>query len=851
MFKAAWKSLLGRKIRLLMSAFSIVLGIAFVSGSLIFTNLLGDSFDQILTGSIADVNVAAATSDTGTDAPDPAVAAVMDPDLVERISQVDGVAEATGSVTSSAIYALDKDGKVLAFGGAPGIGQNYFETPASGGKPGIGIVEGQAPDADDEVALDPATLARGGYAVGDELEVATPFDGVRTYRIVGTATFGGGGTAGASYLFFSTAEAQELFMDGQDAFNGVWVATEPTADVEQVTDAIAELLPAGVEAVSGPEQAEALEERLNVGLSFVNTFLLVFAAIALLVAALLILNTFSILVAQRSKELALFRALGAKRTQVRNSVLFEAAVIGLLGASVGIVAGWLLCWGIAISLRVIGLDLGSVVPQLTPQAIIASYVLGLGITMVAAWMPARKASATRPVEAMTAAAASGPEGIGVGVMIGFAALQLGAAGIVCGLWLDVPEPLAWVGIGCALVLVGLVLTAAVVGRPVVWLFGRLYRVVFGEVGRMAELNSLRQPRRTAATAATLMIGLSLVTTVAILADSTTTSLRAGLTESQRGDFLVTPVNFMPFDRAVAEEAETIDGVRAVWTYARTASVFGEERVPIVGTTPEGLADGTATEVLAGRLNPDDNSVLLSHEASRELDLPMGMTFRLPTVTGDTVELLVSGIYDEGTTGALFSHMIVNLETYAQLGDARVVDQIKVELADGADPDGVRKALDEATAELPTVVVTDNDEYADTLVSQFDQAFGIIYALLALAIVISVLGIVNTLGLSVFERTREIGLLRAVGMTRPQLRRLVTLESVIVAVLGSFLGVLLGLLFGVVLVEMLRDSGITHLGIPSGQLAVFLGLAVVFGIIAAFGPARRASGMNVLQAIAEE
>lgn len=852
MFKAAWKSLLGRKLRLLMSAFSIVLGIAFVAGSLIFTNLLGNSFDQIFSGSIADVNVAAASSDeesSGTT--ESGTPAVVDADLVQRIEEVDGVAQATGTISSFAVHALDSEGKVIAFAGAPGIGQNFFTTPAAGGEPGMTIVDGRAPEADDELAIDPTTLARGGYAVGDELDVATPFDGVRSYTIAGTATFGGGGSAGASYLFFTTTEAQELFIDGADVFTGVWVATQPEADVEAVNAAVAELLPEGLQATTGEEMAAELEEQLGVGLAFVNTFLLVFAAIALLVASLLILNTFSILVSQRSRELALLRALGARRNQVRNSVLFEAAVIGLVGATLGILAGWLLTWGIAVGMGAAGIDLGSGPPELTGTAVVASYVVALVITLVAAWLPARKASSTRPVEAMTAAASSGPETMTASVMVGLGTVQLGAAAIVCGVWLAVPQPLAWVGVGCALVLVGLVLSGAVVGRPVIWLFGRLYRALFGEVGKMAELNSLRQPRRTAATAATLMIGLALVTTVAILASSTTSSLRDGLTEQQRGDFLVTPVNFMPFDAAVADDAEAVDGVAAVWTFARTGVQLDGERVLALGTSPEGLTDGTATEVLAGQLNADDNSVLLSHEASQTFDLPMGKTFELPTITGGTVELLVTGIYDGDTTGSLFSHLIVNRDTYAELGDARVLDQLKVAIDDGADPEAVRQGLEEVTAELPTVVVTDNEEYADTLLGQFDQAIGIIYALLALAIVISVLGIVNTLGLSIHERTREIGLLRAVGMTRPQLRRLVTLESVIVAVLGSALGVLLGLVFGAVLVELLKDSGITTLVVPWGQLAVFLVLAALFGIVAAVGPARRATRMNVLAAIAEE
>lgn len=850
MLRAAWKSVVGRKLRLLLSAFSIVLGIAFVAGSLIFTNLLSASFDGIFKGTIADVNVQAESSSRDFSEPGRPIQGTLPPDLVADVGEVDGVEDATGTITSMAVYPLDKDGRILAFGGAPGIAGNFHTSPAAGGIEGIALSDGRAPEADDEVTVDPGTLSRGGYAIGDEIEIATPLDGIQSYTITGSATYGAGATGGASYLFFTDDEAQRILLEGQDAYTSIWITVTPDADVEAVTDAVDELLPEGFEAVSGEVLAEELEETLDVGLAFVNTFLLVFAAIALIVATLLILNTFSILVAQRSRELALLRALGATRPQVRNSVLFEAVIVGTVGATLGILAGWGLAFGIAAVMNATGLDIGTSAPELTWQAVVVSYVLGIVITLVAAWLPARRASSTRPVEAMTQAASGGPqELLGTGVMIGLALIQLGAAGIVCGLWFNVPGPSWWVGIGCAAVLIGMVMAAAVVGMPVVWLFGRLYRAVFGEVGKMAELNARRQPRRTAATAATLMIGLSLVTAVAILASSTTTSLREGLTEDQRGDFLISPVNFRPFDAAVAERAADVDGVEAVWTFARSGTSIDGTPVAIVGTSPEGVTDGTALDVLAGHLNPEDNSVLLDHDLSQELDLPMGRTFELPTTSGGTIELLVTGIFDAESVSTPLGDLIVNLTTYPELGDATVVDQVIVEASDGADPQTVREGLLDATSELPTVTVTDNDEFADSLVSQFDQAFAVLYALLALAIVISVLGIVNTLGLSVFERTREIGLLRAVGMTRPQMRRLVTLESVIVAVLGSVLGVVLGLVFGSVLVEILRDSGITHLVIPGVQLAVFVVVAALFGVIAAFTPARRAARLNILDAIA--
>lgn len=839
---------MGRKLRLVLSAFSIVLGIAFVSGSLMFTNLLGSSFNSILKSGIADVNVSAGGGPFA--APGGADAVDVTPELVEEISELKGVEEATGVVTDTSLYPLDKSGKVLAFGGAPGIGTNWYTTLAAGGAEGARVIEGEAPDSDDELAIDPSTMERGEYAIGEDIEVSTPKAGVRTYTIVGTATFGSGATAGASYLFFTLDEMRTLALDGEERFTNVWVATNQEADVEAITSEVEDLLPEGLSVISGQEQADLLEEQLSIGLAFINTFLLVFAAIALVVASLLILNTFSILVAQRSRELALFRALGAKRSQVRNSVLLEAAVIGAVGATIGIAVGFGLTALIGLALSTFGVDIGTTVPELTWQAVVTSYVLALVITMVAAWAPARKASATRPVEAMTMAATQN-EGIGTGVLIGLALIPLGLAGVVCGLLFDVPEPLAWAGIGCVAILIGCVLAAAVIGRPIVWVFGRIYQRVFGEIGKIAERNATRQPRRTAATASTLMIGLALVTTVTILADSTTTSVRAGLTDSQRGDFLMSPVNFRPFDRAIAEAAAEVDGVETTWDFTNSASAVGEEGVFLTGATPEAVSNGSAVEILGGQLNEEGGSALLSSDESTNLDLPMGKTFQLPAPDGTMVDVLVTGIFDGDSDPSQRGGIIVNMETYAQVADASVVSLVKIALADGADVEAVREGLNESAADLPTVVVTDNDEYADSLVSQFAQVFAVINALLALAIVISVLGIVNTLGLSVMERTREIGLLRAVGMTRPQLRRVIRLESVVVAVLGSLLGVGLGIGFGVVMVELLKDSGITNLSIPWWQLVLYVVVAALFGVFAAITPARRASRMNILESIALE
>lgn len=853
MLQATWRSLWAHKVRLMLSALSIVLGVAFVAGSLLFTHLLSSSFDELVKGALADVNVSSENAGiTGISQNTGAGQVLLTPDDLARISEVPGVAQAEGVVSNSQVFPLDKDGNLLAFPGAPGIGMNWIDAPAAGGLTGARVVDGAAPAVDDEIMLDPTTAERGGYAVGDTVEISTPRDGIQSYTLSGTGTFGAGATAGASYVFFTLKEAQRIIQGGEDGFYAAWVVTADDADPATVADAVQPVLPAGFVAETGEALSAQIQDQLDVGLGFVNTFLLVFAGIALLVATLLILNTFSILVAQRSRELALLRAIGATRAQVRRAVLVEAVVIGLAGATAGLAVGYGLAWGILAVMSGIGVDLGTAVPTFTWQTVAASYAIGVLITVVAAVLPARKASRTRPIEAMAEAQRSEPEHLGGLPLVGVAAIELGVAAIVCAVWLDVPQPLWWAGAGAVLLLVGMVLAAVVVGRPVIAAFGVLYERVFGEVGRLARLNSVRQPRRTAATAATLMIGLALVATVAILAASTTTSIRDRLTADQRGDFALTPVAYQPFDVAVAEKARDVDGVADVSAFNSGIVVVDGEPLAISGATEEGLSRASSIDLIAGGLTADGGvpPAVVSQDFADAQGLSLGELFSLPTPTGDQVELLVTGLR-AGGGGGLFGDVVVDSDTYARLADASLVQRVVVFTEPGADQAAVRAGLEQAAAEQPTVVVSSVGEYIQARVDQFGQLFSVLYALLALAIVISLLGIVNTLGLSVMERTREVGLLRAVGMTRAQLRRMVTLESVMVAVLGAVLGVLLGLVFGVVLVGLLRDQGVDVLVVPWAQLAAFVVVAAGFGVLAAIGPARRAARLNVLDSIATE
>lgn len=850
MLQTTLKSLFARKFRLVMSVLSIVLGIAFVSGSLMFTNLLARSFDEIVASTVGDVNVV--QEHTGFEE---FTTEVMEPstfltgDDVKRAGEVDGVAEISGVVSSAQVFLLDVDGRLVAMQGAPGIGSNWHETPAAKGLEGARIVDGKAPTKDDEVVIDPGTVTRSGHQIGDRVKVSTPLNGVQEYTLSGTATYGSGSTAGASYLFFTLPESQRIFADGHDHYQGMWISTDSGADPDQVAAAVEEDLPDGWQTQTGDELAAEVEEMLDVGMGFVNALLLVFAAIALLVATLLILNTFSILIAGRAREMAVLRAIGATRRQVRRSVLLEAIIMGVIGSTLGIAVGYGLVWVLTGLMSRVGMNLGDAVPQLTWPAVVVSYAVGLVITIIAALVPAIRASRTRPVEAL--AEASTPKEVkdGSGLSVaGVVVIEIAIALIVIGIWLDVPRPLAWIGGGAGLMLIGFVLAAPFVGAPVIALFGRLFRVPFGEVGRMAERNSKRQPRRTAATAATLMIGLALVTTVAVLASSVTASMRESLSKDQRGDFVIAHVFSAPFDAKAADKVAAVEGVDWVATFTPNQAIpeGSETPVKVLGTSPRGLLEASAVELAAGSMTEHADSAVISGDFAQKHDLQLGMKFDLKGNVG-TQRLLVTGLVTDDPP----VDVILNQPTLAKIADVSQINQIVVFTDDGADPKQLRQQLLDATTDHPTVSVADVNEYVEQRVGQIQGFVNWLYGLLGLALVISVLGIVNTLSLSVIERTREIGLLRAVGVTRGQIRRMISLESVLISVMGSVLGVGLGLLFGWMLQVGLRDSGIHLLDIPWVQVVLFVVVAAVFGWLAAIAPARRAARLPVLESIATE
>ncbi len=842
MLKATLKGLLAHKLRLGMSAFAIILGVAFVAGTFVFTDTLNRSFTDLFRQTAPDVTVRPVdTQDQGGfTGPD---SRTVPADLVGSLAGRPGVARVDGNVTDQSTFIVGRDGKVVGSGGgAPGIGITYNDGPAADGSPIVTITDGHAPAGPDQFLIDDKSAAAAGYAVGDEITLVTagPEPAVHG-TLVGTVRFGEtGNTIGATLVLMDTATAQRLYLGGQQAFTDIAVTGDGSVGNQQLRDELAGALPAGYEALDDAQLAAENQSNLEQGLSFITTFLLVFAAVALVVGTFLILNTFSIIVAQRTRELALLRALGASRRQVTRSVLTEALVVGLVGSTIGLALGFGLAVGLKALFGAIGLDLSSAGLVFQWRTAVVAYAVGVLITLLAAYLPARRAALVPPVAALRDDVAM-PESSLRGRLIAGSGLAAVGAGLM--VWsLSFDGGLAALGIGVLGVFVGVALLAPVIGRPIVALIAAPFPRLFGAVGQLARQNAQRNPRRTSATASALMIGLALVSAMAVLGQSTKASVDRLVASNLHADYVVSNAIGVPFSTEIADRIAAVPGVADVVPVRYGSAQLDGQDTFLTATDVTHYQDMVALTVVNGSLQSDGLVVAQDRAAERGWQIGDQVSVTLP---GGTVDLPVAAIIEPNQ---LAGSTIVPLAVLEQGGQTPVDSTVYVSRVPGADAGTVTAAVDAAIADLPTITAKDQAAYAAQQRAPVDQILAIVYALLGLAVVIAVLGIVNTLALSVIERTREVGLLRAVGMSRRQLRSMVRLESVAIAVLGAVLGIGLGLVFGVSIQRALVDQGVAVLDIPGLQLAVFVLLAALVGVLAAVWPARRAARMDVLRAI---
>jgi putative ABC transport system permease protein len=844
MRKVILKGLLARKLRLALTAVSISLGVAFVTGTFVLGDTMTATFDQLYEGLTEGTDVTVRGESAFTDTTTLGATKPFDADVLDAVEKVDGVAAAAGSVTGYALI-LDRSGEPVQPGGAPTLGASYTTQDELAG--GFTLRSGSAPAGPGQVVLDAATAEKHGFATGDPVTILFA-DGPRAFTVTGIAGFGDADNlAGATMATFDLATAQQV-LGKTGVFDTVAVAGEPGVSPEVLRDRIAAALPEGIEAVTSAEVVAESSAAVADALGFFTTGLLGFAAISLLVGALIIWNTFSILVAQRTHELALLRAVGASRRQVRFSVVAEAFVIGLVSAALGLGLGLGVAAGLRAALGAVGIEVPTTTLQVQPRTIVAALLVGVVVTVLAALLPARQATRVAPVAALRSVDAPAKPVGRVRIALGAVLTALGAAGLA---FATVEEGrLGSAAVAMLLTLAGVLTLAPLTATAVTRLIGAPLALVGGTTARLARRNALRSPRRTANTATALMIGLALVSTVTVVASSMKASVADVIADSSRADFILKAAGQASpgLPPQLAAELRGVEGVGTVSEMRfAPAQVDGASTVvsAIDPATAETAADlqvssGAVADLGAG-------SVLVSDKIAEAEGWGVGDPVRITYAQTGEQTLAVAGTF--GNTALLGSDYVVDLDTHVANTGSALDIAVLVVADEGADLADLRAGMEAVLAAYPVAQLDDEASFTESQGQTIDQLLAIVTMLLGLAVVIALLGIVNTLALSVFERTRELGLLRAVGMTRRQVRAVVRWEAVIVAVLGALSGAVLGLAFGVALTRGMAGEGLSVLEIPGGRLALYVLAAALAGLLAAIGPARRASRVDVLHAVA--
>lgn len=845
MLRTTLKNLAARKLRLVATSIAVMLGVAFMAGTFVLTDTIGRSFDRLFDEVYSHTDAvvqgeAAFEAELGTERP------LIDAALLDVVRDVDGVDQVIPEVVGAA-QVVGSDGDVVGGGAAGSFGQSWV--PDDDGDDPFQLAEGERPEGTGEVAIDRYTARAGDLAVGDTTTLLTA-TGSTEVTVTGIVTYGGADTvAGASVMLFDLASATEL-MGEEGKLNAIYATAEDGVDDEELTRRIAAALPDdGVEVVTGQEAADDVKDEVRTALGFLNAFLLTFALISLFVGSFIIYNTFSILVAQRSRENALLRAIGASRRQVLGAVLVESAAVGLVASLLGLLLGIGVATGLKAVLEAVGLDLpgGGVVVE--PRTFVASIVAGLGVSVLSAVVPARRASRIPPLAALRDVAVDHSGRSRVRLVLGAVLAALGAAAVAGGVGGDGDAGLA--GLGATVLFVAVVVLGPILARPIIAAIGTPLARGRGVVGALARQNALRNPKRTASTASALLIGVALVGAISIIAASARASLDVALDRSFDGDFVVSAAGFtgggvspvLADELAGLPELEEVTGI----SYAN---------VQVEGSTDFVLGvDGPATaalfdlDVTEGSLDDlDADGLAVDRDTATDAGLRLGDPVEV-AFAGSTASTTVAAIYED--TDAIGGYLL-DRQTLADHVDGPVLDsQVVASVAEGVDLATAGAAIERVADAYPQVTVQDREEFKEAQGAAVTTLLNMIYALLGLAVFIALIGIANTLALSILERTHELGLLRAVGMTRSQLRSMVRWEAVLISVLGAVLGLGVALLAGWSLVTALEDEGLEVLQVPVTRLAVIVLLAGLAGVAASLLPSRRAARLDVLRAVSTE
>lgn len=841
MFRTALRNVLAHKARLLMTVLAVMLGVAFVSGTLVFTDTLGNAFRNQSAKNYDDVAVAVTTWAERGDEETPAVDAAT----LRKIQELDGVAEATGRVSGFAGVA-DPDGKLIGNGWS-NTGAN-FAPGADGEDAQYDFTDGTGPVEEGQVALDRTTADKGGYRVGEKVRVATNGP-VKEYTLSGVFTTEDGAVnAGGSLVLFDTEVAQQLYLR-PGAFKDVTVVAEPGASDTALLAAVKPLLPEDAEAKTGAALADEQAEQTEAGLKNLNQILLVFAAIALFVGIFLIANTFTMLVAQRTRELALMRAVGASRRQVKRAVLLEAAVVGAIASVIGFALGVALAVGLRSATTLFGGKIPGGPLIVSPTAVLSAFGVGVLVTVLAAWLPARRAAKIPPVAAMNSVhAVATPRSLVVRNSIGGAITLLGAAAIVSGALIGNDGRMI-IGVGAFFALIGVIVLIPLLSRPVIALVRPALQKLFGVSGKLASQNAVRNPRRTGATASALAIGLTLVTGISVLGVTLGQAIDRMTTDHIKADYHVSMASGGPLDRSALTALEKADGVEAVSPQQSVWLTVGDEGLSASGVTPGDVEKVLAIDTVSGSLaSLGDGEIAVAEKTAKSNGWKTGDSVRVTFQDDKKESLKIGAVFEQNE---FVSPVLVSTDVVAPHESMPSIVEIYVKMEGGAS-EASEQAVVDALGDNPAMSVMDQQGIRDMFGGFINTALNLMYGLLAMALVIAVLGVVNTLAMSVFERQQEIGMLRAIGLDRRRVKRMIRLEAVVISLFGAVVGVALGTFLGWAIGETIASSVPNYaLVIPWDRLALFLALAGLVGVLASLWPARSGAKLNMLTAIKTE
>ncbi|WP_030716441.1 ABC transporter permease [Streptomyces sp. NRRL F-2580] len=850
MFRTALRNVLAHKARLLMTVLAVTLGVAFVSGTLVFTDTLKKSLSNQSAKSYEDVAVSVTSygqgrDDNGQKEGEPG----LSQQTLDKVKALGGVASVSGRVSGFAGVG-DENGKLIGSGWS-NKGSNY--APVKDGKdPNYAFTQGAGPAKADEIALDKATADAGGYHVGDRVRVATNGP-VKEYSLAGVFTTEDGAVqAGGSLVLFDTKVAQELYLK-PGYFQELSVAAKAGASADQLLAEIKPLLDdKHTKAQTGAALAKEQAEQIEKGMSNMSTMLLVFAGISLFVGVFLIYNTFTMLVTQRTKELALLRAVGANRGQVMRSVLAEALVVGAVSAAIGLLSGL----GLAIGMRSLIGSFGAKLPGgdlvVAPGTIIAALVIGVLVTTLAALLPAWRTGRIAPVAAMGSAhlPASAKSLIVrnvIGSVIGVLAVGLVLLGVSKG----GSTGRMIMGAGAFFMLIGLIVLLPLLSKPVISAVRPLLQKAFGVPGKLAAQNAVRNPRRTAVTAASLAIGLTLVTTLSVLGITVGKVVDRMSTEKLKADYRVSMAGDMgSLDESVAETLAKAPGIKAVSPQTAGYLKVGEDFRATSGVTPGAIDQMLNIEVLSGSLDAlGKGELAVAEKTAKKANLAVGSTLQVQFDDGRQGSLKVGAVYED--LEGLLSPYVIDNKILSAHSEEQYTPEVYVNVDGGASAAGQQKVVD-ALGKNPAITVATQQDMRNEMGGMINTMLNVMYGLLGMALIISVLGVVNTLAMSVFERTQEIGMLRAIGLDRSRVKNMIRLEAVVISLFGAVLGVAIGVFLAWAVGTTIAKSMPNYeLVLPWDRIGIFLLLAAVVGVLAAMWPARSAARLNMLTAIKTE